>query len=219
MPWPVMLSEQTSRGQPLKSRALQAAEFDGNLPRHYRDAMSSRRIVQLFSLSDAEYAEFSVLQVSEYANQLVHAGEVTSENGLVSARERLEDLLADRLRAKGHEFHRAASSSTSVTVGWLWTSPAPEFVGARHAAARWLSQITVNQAFRGLGWGRAILLEAERSLALLGVEQVWLRVFNWNTIARRLYESLAYELVTQFPTDAHFRKRLTHEGTFHGTRE
>lgn len=147
--------------------------------------------------------------MSEYANQLVQAGEVTSENGLVSARERLEDLLADRLRTKGHEFHRAASPPTGVTVGWLWISPAPEFMGAGHATTRWLSQITVNQVFRGLGWGRAILLEAERSLASQGVEQIWLRVFNWNTIARRLYESLAYELVTQFPADAHFRKRLT----------
>ena len=27
----------------------------------------------------------------------------------------------------------------------------------------------------------------------------------------KLYESLGYERVTQFPTDAHFRKRLTQE--------
>jgi ribosomal protein S18 acetylase RimI-like enzyme len=164
--------------------------------------------VRLVPLTDAEYAEFAAQQVLEYADQLSRAGEVAEKSSVSTARERLDDLLADRLRDMGHEFLGAAALQDGVTVGWMWLSPAPAFVGPACDKARWLSQVTVSKPRRGQGWGRAILVEAEHHLALRGVDQIWLRVFDWNVIARHLYESLGYELVTQFSTDAHLRKYL-----------
>lgn len=168
----------------------------------------SQLAVHLIALTEAEYAEFAEEQVLEYANQLVRAGEVDGEHGVATARARLADLLADRLRASAHEFLAAVAAQDGARVGWIWLSPAPEFLGPGHDGARWLSQITVGERHRGRGWGRAILLELERRLVALGVEQLWLRVFDWNVVARRLYESLGFELATQFPTDAHLRKYL-----------
>ena len=165
-------------------------------------------MVRLVPLSDVEYAQFAGEQVREYANQLVRAGEVEPALGVATARERLAELLTDRLRASGHEFLAALSAQDSLRVAWIWLSPAPEFLGPGHDRTRWLSQITVGERQRGLGWGRVTLLEIERRLAALGVEQLWLRVFDWNVGARRLYESVGYELATQFPTDAHLRKYL-----------
>lgn len=164
--------------------------------------------VNLVSLSAAEYVEFAEQQVLEYANQLVRGGEVASERGAAVARERLADLLADRLRGSGHEVLAAVAADGGTRVGWVWLSPAPEHLGPGHDRTRWLSQITVNECRRGLGWGRATLAAIERRLASRGVEQLWLRVFNWNVAARRLYESQGYELATQFATDAHLRKYL-----------
>ena len=41
-----------------------------------------------------------------------------------------------------------------------------------------------------------------------GVEELWLRVYDWNEDAQRLYERAGYEVMRRFPTDAHLRRRL-----------
>jgi GNAT superfamily N-acetyltransferase len=92
--------------------------------------------------------------------------------------------------------------------GWIWLSPAPEFIGSGRDHTRWLSQLTVEELHRGRGWGRAILIATEDHCVSIGVEWIWLRVFNWNQVARRLYTSHGYELANQFATDAHLRMIL-----------
>jgi len=170
--------------------------------------MNTTPVARLTLATDAEYAKFAALQVKEYARQLVRAGEVAAENGAATASERLQDLLADRLRSVGHTFFVATPAHENVRIGWIWLSPAPEFIGSGRDHTRWLSQLTVEELHRGRGWGRAILVATEDHCVSIGVEWIWLRVFNWNQVARRLYTSHGYELATQFSTDAHLRKIL-----------
>jgi ribosomal protein S18 acetylase RimI-like enzyme len=147
------------------------------------------------------------LQVVEHARQLVRAGEVEPEQSVATAHDHLQDLRADRLREDGHEVLVARAADDGSHVGWVWLSPA-EFLGPDHERTRWLSQITVNESCRGRGWGRAILDAVETHAALSGFDQLWLRVYDWNTVARQLYRSNGYELAAKFATDAHMRKRL-----------
>jgi ribosomal protein S18 acetylase RimI-like enzyme len=147
------------------------------------------------------------LQVLEYARQLARAREVSAEDSVGAARERLEDLQADRLRGLGHTFLVARSERDGTRVGWVWLSP-PPFLGPGHERTRWLSQLTVEESCRRQGWGRAILTALERFERERGAREIWLRVFDWNVVARRLYESHGYELANQFATDAHLRKRI-----------
>jgi len=170
--------------------------------------MMTAPVARLTLATDAEYAEFAALQLKEYARQLVRAGEVAAEDGAAAAAERLQDLLADRLRPIGHTFFVATPAQGSFRIGWVWLSPAPEFIGSGRDQTRWLSQLTVEELHRGRGWGRAILTATEQHCVSIGVVWIWLRVFNWNQVARRLYTSHGYELANQFATDAHLRKIL-----------
>ncbi len=52
--------------------------------------------------------------------------------------------------------------------------------------------ITVGEAFRGIGVGRAMLEAMEVWAAEVGVERIQLRVFDTNARARALYERLGY---------------------------
>ena len=174
--------------------------------------MKASPIARLTLATDPEYARFAEEQIVEYAQQLTRAGEATIENCLAVSRAHLQDLLTDRLRAAGHEILVATSARDGSRVGWLWLSPPPDLLGAGHEHTRWLSQLTIDEALRGQGWGRAVLLAAERYLTSAGVTHVWLRVFDWNIVARRLYMSSGYELAHQFSTDAHLRKALLHDG-------
>jgi len=146
----------------------------------------TRRVVNLTPCDDREYAEFVALQIVEYARQLTLAGETSPERSVAIARDRLQDLRADRLRDSGHIFLIARSQHSTLRLGWVWLSPAPDFLGPGHQCSRWLSQLTVEGSCRGQGWGYVA--------------------------ARRLYESHGYELVNQFSTDAHLRKRLERSG-------
>lgn len=164
--------------------------------------------MRLTPVENAEYADFVQRQVVDYADQLVRAGEVTEADSVALARDRLSALRADELRAAGHLFFVAHSAIIKPRIGWVWVSPAPAFLGPNHARARWLSQLTVEDV-RGHGWGRALLQATERRLLQMGVEELWLRVFDWNTAARALYDSEGYELVERFENDAHLRKLLS----------
>jgi hypothetical protein len=92
--------------------------------------MNTVPVARLRLATDAEYAEFAALQLKEYARQLVRAGEVAAEDGAAAAAERLQDLLADRLRPIGHTFFVATPAQGSFRIGWVWLSPAPEFIGS-----------------------------------------------------------------------------------------
>jgi ribosomal protein S18 acetylase RimI-like enzyme len=164
--------------------------------------------MHLTPVDDAEYADFTKRHVVDYANQLTRAGEAMEAESLAAARDRLGGLLADELRTNGHLFFVARSAIVKPRIGWVWVAPAPAFLGPHRACSRWLSQLTVEEAVRGRGWGRALLSATERYLAGIGVEQLWLRVFDWNTADRALYDSQGYELVERFPNDSHLRKRL-----------
>gem|GEM_PF-2014837 len=171
-------------------------------------SVMSARIVHLAPCDDSEYADFASRQVVEYASQLARAGEVPSERSFAVAQERLEGLCADRLRSLGHEFFAARSVPGAARVGWVWLSPPPPFLGPGHERTRWLSQLTVEELQRGQGWGHAILDAVEQYELTRGSQAIWLRVFDWNTIARRLYQSHGYELARQFTVEAHFCKPL-----------
>jgi ribosomal protein S18 acetylase RimI-like enzyme len=164
--------------------------------------------MHLTPVDDAEYAAFAKRQVIDYADQLVRAGDVAASDSQALARERLSALLADELRGAGHLFFVGRSAILKPRIGWVWVSPAPAFLGPNQARSRWLSQLTVEDAVRGHGWGRSLLLATENHLAQMGVEHLWLRVFDWNTDARALYNSQGYELVQRFTNDAHMRKRI-----------
>ena len=171
--------------------------------------------LRLVPLSDAEYAIFAERQVAESARQGLHAREWTPTEAEQRARAANADLLADRLRSLGHEFRKGVTT-TGELVGWLWIAPAPTFLEQYGppalARTRWLGQITVADELRGRGYGRALLTALHEHLAAEGVEALYLRVHDWNTVARRLYARCGYELVRQFATDAHLRKRLTPRG-------
>jgi ribosomal protein S18 acetylase RimI-like enzyme len=168
-----------------------------------------RPSIVLLPLTDAEYADFVERQIEETARQHVNAGEWTTEEAPDLARARLADLTADRLRGAGDYFYKGVTAE-GLPVGWLWVSPAPSFLGLDpgHERMRWLSQIIVAEALRGQGFGRALLEALHAQLRFEGVAEVWLRVYDWNTVARRLYRALGYEQARKFATDAHLRKLL-----------
>ena len=61
----------------------------------------------------------------------------------------------------------------------------------------WVNDIEVDEACRGRGYGRQAMLLAEQAARNRGMTSIGLNVHGRNTIARALYDSLGYEVMSQ----------------------
>jgi ribosomal protein S18 acetylase RimI-like enzyme len=77
-----------------------------------------------------------------------------------------------------------------MRVGELWVTTRSD---GTHPAALWVFHVHVEEAHRGLGYGKAAMVLAEDEARRRGLDRVSLNVFGGNRIARRLYRSLGYD--------------------------
>ncbi|WP_329193754.1 MULTISPECIES: GNAT family N-acetyltransferase [unclassified Streptomyces] len=89
----------------------------------------------------------------------------------------------------------AVLEAAGAPVGHLWL--------AAHGQDAYVFQVEVCEGHRGRGYGRALMLLAEREALAAGHRTVALQVFTTNTPALRLYESLGYR-----PTALNYAKDL-----------
>jgi ribosomal protein S18 acetylase RimI-like enzyme len=79
-------------------------------------------------------------------------------------------------------------------VGWIWiglprTPDRPEMA--------WVYYVGVDPEHRAKGYGRALLVAAERELTRRGVPRLGLNVHGHNSVAIGLYQSLGFEVTAQ----------------------
>ncbi|MFD3698728.1 GNAT family N-acetyltransferase [Streptomyces sp. NPDC058646] len=89
----------------------------------------------------------------------------------------------------------AVLEAAAGPVGHLWVAPSGE--------GSYVFDVAVDAAHRGRGYGRDLMLLAERTALAAGDRVLGLHVFAGNTPALRLYESLGYR-----PTNVNYAKDL-----------
>ena len=141
--------------------------------------------------------------MANYADQQVRDAGWPPDEARERARRELTPLL-ERDYADGVERGDrlwSAVDRNGETVGWLWVKPF-------EAAAAFLEQITVAEAARRRGYGRAILAALEELLARDGIEELRLNVFRANEPACALYAAGGYEQTGGDERRCFLRKRL-----------
>jgi mycothiol synthase len=149
--------------------------------------------VTLRPMTDAELSARLVDQIDDYADDLVKAGQATPEDARERSTAAHAALLPDGVRTVGHLVFRGEVDGTTVGSIWL-TVPGASPV---RPDLSWIFNVEIDPAYRGKGYGRAILLAGEREMRGRGVTRMGLNVFAHNPVARRLYDSLGYELTTR----------------------
>lgn len=165
--------------------------------------------VRLESVSPAEYDRFVETQITEFADQKVRAGQWSADDAPGLSRHVVEGFLPSEGPKPGHRVWKALAES-GAQVAWLWVGP-PPVKTLDILSRRWLYQITVEASLRGMGYGRATLAAAEELLKREGVKELYLNVFRWNTVARKLYDSAGYEVIHDGDTDTGMKKTLDGE--------
>ena len=146
-------------------------------------------MVTLRRMSAAEFATWWDITIRSHAEQLSRATGHPLAAELDAARELLPQVLVDGVDTSGMHFF--AVEAAHERVGWLWIGAAP---GDQPAGFVW--DIIIDDAARGRGHGRATMVAAEQFFVEQGMARITLQVATGNDVARRLYESLGYEVVT-----------------------
>ncbi|HLF23275.1 MAG TPA: GNAT family N-acetyltransferase, partial [Burkholderiales bacterium] len=159
--------------------------------------------VRLLPVSEIERRQFVERQIRDYAETKVLAGHWPAADAVDRSRKDIAPLLLDPEKRRAHRLFKAVDPPVGQ-VGWAWIGPEP--LGDEYA--RWLYQLTVDEAFRRRGYGRAILSAVEPLARDEGATELRLNVFRHNNAARKLYESAKFEPVASDQASVEMRKKL-----------
>ncbi|WP_411148991.1 GNAT family N-acetyltransferase [Streptomyces sp. A30] len=137
-------------------------------------------------MTEAEFEAWQEHESEDYARTWIERG-VPEAEAYAKARRDHEVLLPQGLATENMLFSILEHEGTRVGVLWL----------ALRADKAFVFDVEADEAHRGRGHGRTLMLLAEAQAIAEGRRILGLNVFAGNTPAERLYESLGYE-TTQY---------------------
>ncbi|MGW2560680.1 GNAT family N-acetyltransferase [Streptomyces sp. NPDC001514] len=138
-------------------------------------------------MTEGEFQEWLTAAVENYTREWVARG-VPHDQARAKSEADHRNLLPDGFATRGAWLNVLVADGT--VVGHVWVAEREVRPGEQGA---YVYDVEVAEAHRGRGYGRALMLLAERvALAEAGVSLLGLHVFAGNTPALGLYESLGY---------------------------
>ena len=142
--------------------------------------------VRLEPMTEDEYRPWRAESEAHYAQSVAASGR-SAPDAARHAAEAYARLLPDEFATPDHHFWYAYDGDRRV--GFLW-------VKVTHDTA-FVYNVAVEPDLRRRGYGRAIMLAAERWCRDHGLTSIGLRVFAHNDGARALYEQLGFVETTR----------------------
>lgn len=142
--------------------------------------------VRLRPLRPDEYEAFYRAVTDGYAEGIEVHGDTPAAAARQKAEEDMARALPDGLATPMHAVF--VVEHDGEPVGRLWIAER-EIAGRR---ALFIYEISIDDAHRGKGFGRAAMLLAEQEAHARGIGRIELNVFGGNEVARGLYRSLGY---------------------------
>ncbi len=148
--------------------------------------------LQLRAMTDADYETWKFHSRLNYAKEKEKEG-LSREDAEAEAEKSFERHLPNGKDTPGHFIYAVTTIDEASVVGYLWWGL------QNHGSKKvpWIFDIELKDAFRGKGYGRATMMLAETDVLAKGFDRLGLHVFGHNKVARRLYDSLGFEVSNQ----------------------
>jgi ribosomal protein S18 acetylase RimI-like enzyme len=147
--------------------------------------------VRLRPVTREEFEAWLPRQLAAYAELIAASGALPAQAARQKAEQDTTRYFSHGFATPGHHVFRIIAGE--VPVGWLWLGvPGPD----PDPRMAWVFEVEIEAAFRGHGYGRAAMKLAEAEARSRGMTSLGLNVHGQNTVARSLYESMGYEVMT-----------------------
>ncbi|MET7640524.1 GNAT family N-acetyltransferase [Streptomyces sp. NPDC005438] len=140
------------------------------------------------AMTEPEFADWWAQDQAELFTKLRGVG-FTEEQARARAAAAGRDHLSRGLDTPGAVL-RVLHDAEGTPLGTFWLSLGPD---VPYDLDAWVFVVRVERAHRGRGYGRALMLAAERECRDAGAERLGLNVYSANTPAVRLYDSLGFQ--------------------------
>jgi ribosomal protein S18 acetylase RimI-like enzyme len=140
-------------------------------------------------LAAGEFAAWRAAHQEGYAAILVRHTGLSAEQAAAKSAADHARLFPQGLDSPGVSITHLLAAGEVVGTIWVSTLTAEPPTESQRA---WVYNVRVHEAFRGHGYGRALMLLAERVTLNAGLRDLALNVHAGNVPAERLYESLGY---------------------------
>jgi len=148
--------------------------------------------LQLDPMTTPDFTARRAAMIEAHARGVALANGAPIDETRETSERQTDELLPEGVRTPGMLL--CLGSVAGEPVGWIW-------IGLPRTPDRpdtaWVYYVSVDPGHRGRGYGRALLLAAERELARRGVSRLGLNVHGYNTVAMGLYRSLGFEITAQ----------------------
>jgi ribosomal protein S18 acetylase RimI-like enzyme len=143
-------------------------------------------------MTRAEWDEWMPRQMAGYAQHIAASGAMSAADAWEKARSDTARAFHAGFETPGQLLYRLLAEDE--VVGWLWlAAPGPD----PDKTMAWVYNIEVDPDYRGRGYGRGAMLLAEDEARARGMTSLGLNVHGQNTVARSLYDSLGYTVMSQ----------------------
>ena len=155
------------------------------------DVRMSESQLTLRPMTRAEWDEWIPRQMAGYAEHIAASGAMSEADAWEKARNDTARYFHAGFETPGMLLYRIMAGDEAV--GSLWLA-VPGADPDRQMA--WVFSIEVDPAYRGRGYGRQAMLLAEAEARSRGMTSLGLNVHGQNTVARSLYDSLGYGVMS-----------------------
>ena len=147
-------------------------------------------MILLQSMTEADFAEYKLFVVEDYAQDLARNYRMPIEEARQNSARQTDALLSQGLATARHFLFNVVSSEDQLEqrIGYLWINVDEE------KKSCFIFDIYLLEAFRGRGYGRKTLELLEIKMLEKNIQRIGLHVFAHNTHARELYSKMGYEV-------------------------
>jgi GNAT superfamily N-acetyltransferase len=148
-------------------------------------------------MSAERFITYRAALAADYGRNIAESGAMPEREAMAKGEADIARLLPDGIDSEGHLLLTAYDGDAEVGLLWLHLEKKSDGL---HAFGY---DFSVREDLRRGGYGRAIMVAAERECRERGVVSVGLSVFGFNVGAQALYEQMGFEV-----TAVQMRKRL-----------
>ena len=142
---------------------------------------------KLIPMTQAEFEVFLEREIPDYAAEHVRAGNWTESESLEKSHKEFESLLPQGLKTDDNFLYTLADGEEAVGMIWMKVKTQPSKSG-------FIYDVYVDEKFRGKGYGKSLMLLLEEKAREMELTSLALHVFGSNHVARKLYETIGYEI-------------------------